>query len=112
VRLKKEDKFPLSDVVVELRRELLEAQRKAAEARLKFEVQEIELELQVGTGATGKAGFGVAFWVYSAEAEGEISRESLQTVRLKLKPVETADDESGDPTEQPVRIRGKVTTSD
>jgi hypothetical protein len=81
------DKFPLSDVVVELRRELLEAQRKAAEAQLRFKVEDIELELQVGTAAAGEAGGGVKFWVYEAQAKGSVSRETLHTLRLKLKPL-------------------------
>ncbi len=81
------DKIPLSDLLVELRKELLDAQNKAEQAQLRFKVEDIDLELKVGATSSGTVGGGVKFWVYNAEAKGTISTEAVQTIRLKLSPV-------------------------
>lgn len=80
-------KIQLSELLVELRRELEESQQQAAQERLKFKLEDIELELCVGATKTGEVKGGVKFWVYDAEAKGTISGESMQTIRLKLTPV-------------------------
>ncbi len=81
------EKIALAEILVGLRRELEEAKRQAADENLKFKVEDIELELRVGATATGGVKGGVKFWVYNAEAKGEISSAATQTLRLKLTPV-------------------------
>ncbi|MDQ2696680.1 MAG: hypothetical protein M3Z21_15155 [Pseudomonadota bacterium] len=86
------DKIGLVELLAELRWELVEAQNKAATEKLKFEVEDIDLELQVVTTKTGESKFGVKFWVLDAEAKGAVSSQAMQTIRLKLKPTQEGGD--------------------
>lgn len=86
------EKIPLSDLIVELRRELLDAQRRGQQEGLKFLVEDVELELQLAASDSTEAGAGVKFWILSGEAKGKVSSQSLQKVTLKLKPLNRAVD--------------------
>ncbi len=82
-----ESPFELANVVQGLRQELLKAVEQAKGEELRFEVQEMELELQVGVTAGGEAGVGLKFWVVElGSVKGTLERSTVQTVRLKLKP--------------------------
>ncbi len=85
----------LADMIVKLRKDLREAQKQAAEEDLRFQVEEIELEVQVTTAQEGEGKVGVNFWVYTAEAGGGIRREDAHTLRLKLKPLTGGERSSG-----------------
>jgi len=87
----------LADMIVKLRKDLREAQQQAANEDLRFEVEEIELEVQVTTAKQGEGKVGVNFWVYTAEAGGGLSREDAQTLRLKLKPLPVKDKQGSQP---------------
>ena len=80
------DKIPLSEMLAELRKELLEAKLEGQGSDLKFLIEDIEIELQIAT--TKEAGIdgGVKFWVYNAEAEVNASQAQTQKLKLKLKP--------------------------
>ena len=80
------EKIALSELLVELRRELQEAQKAAAKEDLRFKVEDVELELQVGASAESEGKAGAKFWVYNAEVKGAIAKEATHTVRLKLAP--------------------------
>jgi hypothetical protein len=81
------EKIALSETILQLRRELLDAQRQADREDLKFLIEENEVELQV-TATKEKAGRGrVKFWVVDAELQGKVAHEAVQTLRLKLKPI-------------------------
>ncbi|NQV25799.1 MAG: hypothetical protein HQ518_15685 [Rhodopirellula sp.] len=79
-------KFPLSQVVNQLRSELKELQKTAQEHELQFSLEGVEVELQVGLSAEigGKIGFNC--WIYQAEVSPNAKRENVQTIRLTLKP--------------------------
>ena len=77
------ENIELSEVVDQLRKELLAAQSKIQGSDLKFEVLDIEVELQVVTTKSG--GGGVKFFV---EAAGSISKAQTQKLKFKLKPVD------------------------
>ncbi len=84
-------RIELSDMIAGLRSELMEAQQKAADADLKFTVETIEIEAQVTVAFNAEA-HGLAkwkFWIFG-EAEGGAKvgggRETVQTVKLTLKP--------------------------
>ncbi len=83
--------IPLADVIQELRSELLAATAAGEGQELRFDVEELNLELQV---VVTKGG--VKFWVLnadsSAKVQGKYESSRLQKVSLKLKP-KTADDE-------------------
>ena len=96
-------RIELSDMIVGLRKELIEAQKKAKKEQLKFKVDSIDVEAQVTVsrevGAEGKVKWG--FWIFTeAEAglSGAAGRETVQTIRLKLTP----DPDGGDP----LKIKG------
>lgn len=81
------DQIPLAQMLVALRKELLEAQRQAAEEKLQFKLEDIEVELKVGTTQKGTLKGGVKFWVCDAGGEGSVEAQKLQTIRLKMKPL-------------------------
>jgi hypothetical protein len=89
----------LSDVIVDLRRELLKAQEKGRDQDLKFRVEDIEVELQVTATKEAGAEGGGKFWVYNAKAQGKLGKQSVQKLKFKLKP-ETADD-------KPLKVKDK-----
>lgn len=98
------EKIALSETIVQLRRELLDAQRQGEREDLKFRIEEIEVELQV-TATKEKAGTGsVKFWVVDAELQGKLAHGAVQTLRLKLKPIagSSGDLEISDKDRRPV----------
>jgi hypothetical protein len=76
----------LSKVLADLRDELIKAQTVGEGSKLRFLIDDIELELQVAVTAegNGKAGFKVLTF-FSAEAEGKGTGSATQKLRLKLK---------------------------
>lgn len=92
----------LADMIVKLRKDLRQAQQQAANENLRFQVEEIELEVQVITAIEGEGKIGVNFWVYTAEAGGGLRREDAHTLRLKLKPLPQKDELGS----QPLTISG------
>lgn len=77
---------PLGLVIDKLRSELAALNRDSGDKNLQFQVEEIEVELQVGitAGADGEIGFDC--WLYNAKVNATFERASTQTVKLKLKP--------------------------
>jgi hypothetical protein len=80
-------KIELSEMIVELRRELLKAQQQGENEDLKFRIEDIDIELQIATTKEAGAEGGVQFWVYNAKAQGKLASQAVHTLRLKLKPL-------------------------
>lgn len=97
------EKIALTEMILQLRRELLDAQRQGEREDLKFRIEEIEVELQI-TATKEKGGTGgVKFWVFDAELQGKLAHEAVQTLRLKLKPRGSSGDlEISDKDRRPV----------
>ena len=85
--------IPIADVVKRLRTELSTAIEAGKGEGLRFEVEDVEVEMQVvvtksGAGKIGGEG-GVELWVIG-KAGGEVSAEyessQIQKVKLRLKP--------------------------
>jgi hypothetical protein len=76
----------LAEAIQQLRAQLVKAVEEGEGEELRFGLEAIELELQVAVTkeAGGKAGFKLC--VFNAEGEGKVARESLQKVKLVLKP--------------------------
>lgn len=76
------ENIELSEMIGQLREELLKARGQIEGSDLKFQVEDIEIELQIVTskGASG----GIKFFV---EAGGNMSQAQTQKLKLKLKPV-------------------------
>ena len=81
------ENIELSEMLGQLREELLKARGQSEGSNLKFQIEDIEIELQIATTKGGKGGGGVKFWVYNAEAEVNASQAKTQKLKLKLKPV-------------------------
>lgn len=78
----------LEDVIEQLRLDLkvLEQEAEGNQESLRFAVEEVELEFQVGvTKAAGGSGK-VSVWVVELGGEGSWSKAQTQTVRMKLRP--------------------------
>lgn len=76
----------LSDVLVQLRKELKLAQEKAMNDELQLIVRDIDIELDVATTkeANGKVGFKV--WLVEGEAGGGLNHQQTHSLRLRLDP--------------------------
>lgn len=84
-------RIELSDMIAGLRHELVEAQKKAEKEDLKFNVESIDIEAQVTVSVEAEVS-GLAkfkFWIFGeveAGSKAGASRETVQTIKLKLKP--------------------------
>ncbi|MFF7565740.1 trypco2 family protein [Streptomyces pseudovenezuelae] len=76
------DELGLADMLGGLRRELEDAQRRAAGEALRFVIADVEVEatVQITRNATGRAG--IQFWV--VQAGGDYARGNATTHRIKL----------------------------
>lgn len=79
--------IPLSDVVRELRSELLAAMKQGKGEALRFKLKPVEMEFTVGvTGSIGgKAG--IKFWVLDVEANAKRDSSATHKIKLVLEPV-------------------------
>ncbi len=88
-------KIALSEMLIELREELLKA-AESKDKRLKLLIEEVEIELNVVTEKKASGGGGVKFLVYNADAKVEGGEAKTQKFKLTLKPVYPENDEPYD----------------
>lgn len=81
-----ENRVSLAEAINQLRQELVKAKAGGSGKDVQFEVEDAEIEFQVGMTKEGGAGGSVSFWVFSLEATGKLASEVVQTLRLKLRP--------------------------
>ena len=86
-------KIPLADMIVALRKELLQAQQKGADEDLRFRVEDVEMEVQVTVSTDAQTQAGFDFWVIDAKTKAKVSAQSLHKIKLKLTPFQ------GDPAQ-------------
>ena len=86
------ENIELSEMLGQLRKELLKAQGEGQDSELKFLIEDIEIELQVATTSkvAGKAGIKILV-CWDAEASAGIDKANTQKLKLKLKPVNAGD---------------------
>jgi hypothetical protein len=102
--MSQDTRIRLSELIDNLRKELIVAQWKAEGEYIKFVVEEVELEVEVTSTKKGTAEAGVEFWVVNSKVEGEASKESVQKLRLKLKPTTSIpSSDPGNPSQLEVR---------
>lgn len=93
-------KIALADMIAELRAELMRAraQGDAMQAGedseedsepVRFGVVDAEIELQVTASTEDGGSGGIKFWVVTAGVESKAGKSSIQTLRLKLSPVDS-----------------------
>ena len=81
--------IPLADLIDAVRGELEAAALKAVDQKLQFEVQDVQLEVEIATTGTKGAEGGIKVWVVNIGAKGSKSDANTQKVTLKLGPVST-----------------------
>lgn len=99
----------LAEMIDSLRQELLFSQKKSEDSKLIFDVEKIDLELQVTIEKVEEANgnLGVKFWVLDAEMGGKGSdkKSTTQTIKLSLNAKDLSDiDNEGNPRK--ARVRG------
>jgi len=82
--------IPLADTIQNLRKELQSAQQRSAGENILFEIEKVELELQVVIGRKAKGQGGIEFYVVKAGGEVERSGETTHSIKLTLSPVSSA----------------------
>lgn len=76
----------LSELIGQLRSELVEAMRAGSDSDLRFELGPVELEVAVAVAKEAKPGAKVKFWVVELGAEGAASSNTTQRIKLSLEP--------------------------
>ncbi|MBB5081508.1 trypco2 family protein [Nonomuraea endophytica] len=76
----------LAEAIAEIRRELMDAMAKGADADIQFPVGEVTLEFHVGVKKSGEGSGKVKVWVIEAGAGGKIEHDQVQTVTVVLQP--------------------------
>lgn len=79
---------PIADLISYLRTELIRAGEAGKDMPVRFETMEIELELQVGVSKSLEGNAGIELYVFSLGADGGYEKEQIQTIRLKMKPID------------------------
>jgi NTP-dependent ternary system trypsin peptidase co-occuring protein len=82
-----EARIPLADLVNAVRAELETAALSARNQQLQFEVQDVQLEVEVMTTGTREAGGGLQVWVVTVGAKGSKANAATQKVTLNLSAV-------------------------
>lgn len=76
----------LNEMIRELRSELLIAKGEAEDEELRFQVEDIEIELEIMTSKKADGSGKIEFFVCTAELGGELAQSSKQKLKLRLKP--------------------------
>lgn len=85
--MSKEEKFfGLKETISALRAELQEAMKEGNDEKLRFNVNEIDVELKCAVKNEGGVEGGVKFWVINYKAGVKVADEAVQTINLKLGP--------------------------
>jgi hypothetical protein len=97
----------LASVVRQLRTELDDAMDEAEGERLRFELGPVELTLTVTVSRGTTPGAKIRFWVVEAGADVNLSRESVQDIKLVLTPRDMKAPLGSDGKPVPPLIEGK-----
>ena len=81
------DGIPLAEMIQTLRRELETARQQARGEEIAFQMEKVELELEVALSRKTKGEGGIQFWVVKAGGEIEKSGATTHTFKLTLTPI-------------------------
>ncbi|MEU6882742.1 trypco2 family protein [Streptomyces sp. NPDC046712] len=95
-----ENAVELADIIAQLRQDLSRAMAEGEGADLRFQAEQIELELTVGVERSREPGVRVKFWVFDAGASARQATTATQRLTLTLQPVRP------DAPDRPVFISG------
>jgi hypothetical protein len=79
--------IPLSKAIEDLRSELLTAMSQGVGRELRFRLQPIDLELELGMTWNGEANAEVKFWVIGMGAKATYEKSTTHRLKLTLEPV-------------------------
>jgi|JI61114C2RNA_FD_contig_21_16619601_length_441_multi_2_in_0_out_0_1 hypothetical protein len=79
--------IPLAEMIQNLRDELAVTRTAGSTDPIRFQVEEVELEVAVGITREGNAGGKVSFWVVELNAGGKATSTNTHRIKLKLKPM-------------------------
>lgn len=101
----KKDRFPLSEVVEQLRNELAQAVTKSEGKDIRFKVNEIEVELKtvIEESATMEGSFNFSVLKFGGGLSDK--NAETQTIKLKLEPINTTAEPGED---NDVKIAGRA----
>ncbi len=106
------DTLELADVIIALRQELITAQQEGEDKKIRFNVSNVEVELEtvVEIAGDGKGGVKIRFGVVdvNAEAGGHYKNATKQKIKLSLEAVEVIENADGSKTTRALTIKGKA----
>ena len=77
----------LADVITGLRKELIKAQQEGDGESIRFNVNNVEVELETVVTKEADGKLGMKFWVVEANAGGKYQNASKQKIKLTLQAV-------------------------
>jgi len=81
-----QEQIRLADAVQNLRRELISAVEAGKDEPLRFDLEEVKLELNVVLASEARGDAGVKFYVFNVGASGSDRTSETQKITLTLKP--------------------------
>lgn len=98
----------LAEAIHNVREELIRAQELGSGSSLKFEVEPVELTMNLVVSSTGKVGVKVGFGPIGAEAGADVGNSTTHSIKLRMLPQYSgASEEAGS-----VLIAGEWTEAD
>lgn len=82
----------LSRMIQNLRSELIKAQEEGADQPIRFDVEDVELELDIAVEEDLEGGISAKFYVLTSHFKAKKKDAVTQKLKLKLKPVEADPD--------------------
>jgi hypothetical protein len=79
----------LAEAIHNIRGEIIRAQELGAGSSLKFEVEPVELTMNLVVSSTGKVGVKVGFGPIGAEAGADVGSSTTHTITLRMLPQNT-----------------------
>ena len=104
--------FELVDVIKQLRKDITQAAYYAEGQDLRFNVKNIEVELQTVVKKEGNGGLKFKVLGIGAEAGGKYEHAKTHTLKFQLEPILFKEDEQGKRTKNAVHINDKANVND
>ncbi len=98
----------LADVITGLRKELIKAQQEGDGESIRFNVNNVEVELETVVTKEADGKLGVKFLVVDANAGGKYQNASKQKIKLSLEAVEIIENADGTKTTRGLKIKDKA----
>ena len=81
-----ENGIQLSEMIQELRKEIIESTNKGLQESIVFEVEKVELEIEVAVSKSKEGSGGIKFWVVTIGGKKGSSNTQTHTFKITLNP--------------------------